>query len=148
MFMLLLNPFIMSVGTGNELFIQVLIQLPGLIAGLTLLAFSMENQWQKAGSFLLLGVLLWIGTCQSVSGCIEHPYRVQGSLRNQHLKIEIQSALKGIFMEANVASFITGVYSVLSEVKSDVVIDLCKVPGILFISGKHTPCNAWFSFLS
>ena len=100
-----------------------------------------------------INMLILLGACvlvfsQTLSGFIDHPYRINGKLSELNIKFS-NKKLSSIYTDSSSNYFLSRIEKNIQEktnFKDNIpCIDFCKIPGVVYAINGYTPRNAWFS---
>jgi len=146
--LLIVMPLVMSVGTVNDLSINILCDLTTWFAAIVLVLLWLPIPVRLfAWVPLMLSLPLLYAAEQTLWGTLQTPYMLTGPMHAESEPLAFPGMRQPIRVNISVHQMITGIKGLLGQggfQYGDPIIALYDMPGLVYASGGVSPAQPWF----
>lgn len=145
---LFLIPYTVAMGTGNQIFTQVIVSLAPwgvCIALMCLLQKGLEHE--RIATSLLCGLFIMLISVQTVTSSLRSPYHMNGSLWSHSIPIEIGN-IGRVRVDSETYNFVTAMLQAKKNCdiqSNDPVLALYNIPGAVLTLSGTAPVSPWIN---
>jgi len=147
--LLLLAPGICALGTGNRIMLQCLQYLAFPLALVPVCYIIYKNYLPRFSASVIAALIFLLCLSQIRSGYFLHPYRLNHPLPEQVYSLPAAAKKEKIQVDKETYDFIKAlslqVPQAAAKGDSACFVDLCRVPGAVYLMHGRTPGNGWLS---